>query len=280
MKPILRGGAAATLSALVLAGGLAGCGGGRTPSSTPVWPGLHGSASAAPTTPGTGTPSAPRPGSAVAASAIAARLQQAAAATKTAHLTMTVGLGGKKISAQGDLQAQPLAENMTISVMGMSISMRYVDDTAYLKVPALGMGDTWVKASATELGSMAGLGSLTSLTDPLAVWSKVGGAIKGARYDGSDAVGQHYTVQMDSATLISAMGYSASEASRLGSSVPSTVSEDVWFSGDHVVQTTVALGSTGVVTVTMSNFGEPVNVTAPPAGQTQDLGGLSGLGAL
>lgn len=281
MNPILRRGTAMALSAVVLGGlgaGLSACGGGSKPSGTPVWPGIGGSAPAAPGDGGTATSPAPAPGSSVDPTDMAEKLQQAADATKTAHLTMTMAVAGQNISAQGDVREKPLAETMTMSLMGMNITMLYVDDTIYMKIPGAGLGDKWLKATAQELGSASGLGSLSSLTDPLALWTKIGGAIKSAKYDGSDSVGQHYTLQVDSAQLIKAMGVPQSELKDLSGSMPSTVAEDVWFSGDgHVVQTKVNLGSTGTATVTMSDFGKSVDVSAPPDSQTQDMGSLPGL---
>lgn len=270
--------AALTASALVLGSGLAACGG-STSSGTPVWPGIGRSTSAAPTAdaPATTAP-APTPGSSVRPTDMAAKLQQAAEATTTAHMTMTMGVAGQNVTAQGDVQEKPLVEDMTMSLMGMKISVIFVDNTLYMKVPGTSMGGKWLKASPQELSSASGLGSLGALTDPLALWAKIGGAIRSAQYDGTDAVGQHYTMQVDSAKLVKALGLPQSELGKLDSTMPTTVGEDVWFSADgHVVQTKADLGSTGTATMTMSDFGKRVDISAPPASQTLGLGSLPGL---
>lgn len=282
----MRRGAAITLTALVLGAGLVACGGSNddtTSSGSPVWPGVGGTVAASPADNGGSTTTPPAVGSTVSATTMTQKLQHAADITSTAHVAISAGAGGRNLDAQGDVQTKPLAEDLTVSMMGMDVEVRVVDDTFYVKVPLPGMGaQTWLKATAQELGAQSGLGSLSSLTDPFSMLSRSSDAIRSATYVGTDSTGQHYALTVDTKKLLQDMGVSGSGLSQLGS-MPPTVTEDVWFDGDgHVVQAKTDLG-TSSTTVTMSDFGKQVEVTAPPAGQVRDLsslGGLSGLSGL
>lgn len=276
MKSTLRRGAAVTVTALVLGTGLAACGSSNTAGGTPVWPGVGGTV---PTTSATGgaSPSTPTPGSSVDPTDMSQTLQRAADAIHSAHMSMNISVMGQNVTAKGDVQEKPVAEDLTMQLMGMSVELRYVDSTIYLKLPSsAGIGDKWLKASAQELGSAAGVSDLGSLTDPLAIYTQIGGAIKGAKYVGTDSIGEHYSLQVDTQQMMKVMGVPSSELS--AGALPSSLTEDIWLDSDgRVVQAKVNMGSAGSATVTMSNFGETVNVVAPPAGDVEDMSSLGGM---
>lgn len=296
MNSTWRRGAAVTLTTLVLGTGLVACGSSATTSTatgatgSPVWPGVGGTsptpgasagASTAPgagSNPGATTSETAAPGTSVAAT-MAQKLQHATEITQSAHVVMSIAAAGQSIKGQGDVQTKPMTEDLTMTLMGMSVEVRLVDNTVYMKLPpASGMGGTWLKATPQQLGSAAGMSSLGSMTDPLAMVTKLGDALKSAKYVGTDSTGQHYTLNVDTKKMMQAMG--SPSASPMGG-MAGTLTEDVWFdSAGHVVQAKASVGSAGATTMTMSDFGKQVVVTAPPAAQTKDfssLGGASGL---
>lgn len=283
MKATVRHGAVVALTAMALGAGLAACGGGNDTASpgNPVWPGVGRTAAAASATGGGGsTPSTPSAGSAVDAASMMQKLRRASEITTSAHETLSMDFNGQKLGGQGDLRMKPLAEDMTLSVMGMSMEVRFVGDTFYVKLrAAAGLGGKWLKATTDELASASGMSGLTSMSDPLAMLTKLDHSMRSATFLGTDSTGQHYAMTVDTKKMMRVMGASGAQLAQLQGAMPATVTEDVWFdAAGHVTEVKADLGAAGATTVTMSDFGKHVDVAPPPASATQDLSSLGGLG--
>jgi hypothetical protein len=56
--------------------------------------------------------------------------------------------------------------------------------------------------------------------------------------------------------------------------LPKTLKLNVWIKGGLLQKTVTDMGATGDVTVVLSNYGETVNVVAPPTSEVTALPGL------
>ena len=261
--------------AVVLAlSGLAACGGGSDSgdSSNNAFS-VGGSSSSASST-GSSAPSAPdlQPGDSVSKDQMADLMKTAATSMKTAHVTMNMdgSVSGQSmtVKAQGDMQVSPMAEHLTMDLMGQQIEVLMVDNTMYMKSALLGGGDKWAKADLSALG---GAGLSDAMSNPLSLIDKMADAVTSATYKGEEKVAgtdtKHYTYTVDTKKAVGALGTSASEAA-----MPDSISADIWIDDQgRMVQSKTAMGSTGTVTMTMSDFDKDVSISAPPSDQVTDL---------
>jgi hypothetical protein len=287
---------AATAVAALLATGLAACGSNNDSSSgSPATSGATTSATA-PSTAGTSdtsgmstdTTSAATTGSSVAAgSALTGTqmqqiLRNAVGAITTAHMTMDMDMSAAgqqvQVKAQGDVQYSPLAETITMDMGSVHMQMLMVDGSIYMKSAAIPSGGKWVKISAKDLGAL-GSSFSGAMSDPLSMLDKMGPYITKATYVGSDTVGggsaDHYRMTVDLAGMMKKLGMPTSSAVQ----IPKTADEDLWVDAQgRVVKTTVDLGSLERMTLLMSDFGKPVHIAAPPAGQVKDMSSMGSMG--
>jgi hypothetical protein len=118
-----------------------------------------------------------------------------------------------------------------------------------------------------------GLGSL----DPSAMFDRFSDAITGGTYVGKETVDgtqtDHYRLTVDARAVASAL---PSQAAGAASAIPATETMDVWFDGDgRYKQMTMKVGGE-TVSESFTKWGEPVDISAPPASQVQDLDKLMG----
>ena len=108
-----------------------------------------------------------------------------------------------------------------------------------------------------------------------AVFDRFDDAVTGGTYVGKETIDgtatDHYKLTVDTKAIASAVPSAAAGA--VGS-IPASETIDVWFDGDgrYKQMSTEVGGET--VTESFSQWGEPVQVTAPPAGQVQDMTSL------
>lgn len=227
-----------------------------------------------------------------------------AALTKAAN-DKTVKVHGTISSPQGsgNLDAQEqfgdnLEMSMNMSLGGTQISEVLIGDALYLKIPALSGefgGKPWAKVS---LGSMGSLGStLQSLvdsaknTDPAAQLQPLlaSGDLKKVGTETVDgAAATHYSGTVDPATAFSssqaAKNLTPDQISQIKSMLSSAgvTSEkiDVWVGSDGLpVEETISMNTSAgaeKVDLHMTGWGQPISVTAPPAGQVTDVTSMMG----
>ncbi|HEX3592536.1 MAG TPA: hypothetical protein VHV74_23180 [Pseudonocardiaceae bacterium] len=231
--------------------------------------------------------------------------------TGTAHINTTseVSLGkqGVPVMASGSIRFADRAADLTETLPGGQGSgeTRFVDGTLYARLPGsllarLSHGRKWVSVDVAQL-SAHGDGSFQQLltdspTDPTTVLEFLRGAGGTVTKDGQDDLDgeptTHYTVVLN----LDQAAQGQSEATQrslhtledqLGSH---TLPAQVWIDPQgrvrrlmlhEVLKGTSDSAQQGNVTVdvtaTLSDFGVPVTITAPPAAQTADLtGALSG----
>lgn len=241
---------------------------------------------------------------------LGAIVQHNASSKNSAHVTMAMNVGGMgAINATGDMKfdGAQSAEQMTMTLPGMGdMQMIVIGTTTYMKIPtdlaglAGGTGASskpWTKidlsgndALSKSLGSTAGL---ADQTDPTQLIKKIAqaGTITNVTQDTVDgAPATHYSITVDVQKMLTTMTGSADDTEKqaLSQLGLKTMPFDIWVNSDNLpVKITTdmafsgsAMGAGGAgtptqvdVTVNYTNWGEPVNIQAPPADQVGTLGG-------
>jgi len=200
-------------------------------------------------------------------------LSTATSSMTTAHMTMDMAMKAQgqsmNMSGEGDVQMKPLAQHMTMDMMGQKIEMIMVDDFMYMN----GGQGGWIKMSLDDVAKQSGLGEAAdTMTNPLAAVEMMSGSIKGATFEGEEDVdgveASHYTVEIDSQKYFKNFGAAASAAG----SMPDTMEQELWVDEEgRMVQSKVSLGAMGDVTVNVTEHGEPVDIKAPPKSQVTEM---------
>ncbi len=182
-------------------------------------------------------------------------------------------------SGDMDMAAKPLEASLhlTSSTLGGDLTMLMVDNAMYMKSAMFGA--KYVKVSMDDKNSPIGQMGLDSL-DPSAMFDRFSDAVSGGTYVGKETVDgsqtDHYRFTIDGKALASAVPSAAAGAA---GSIPKTESMDVWFDGDGRYRKMAMKVGAESVTETFSDWGTPVSVKAPPAGEVQDMTKLmNGLG--
>lgn len=246
----------------------------------------------------------PAVGSAVAASdpgaaAALAKAFKATAAAGTAKVALheQVQAAGKSVSVVAN-GASNFAKHSTQMTMRLpqvgALQFRVIGTTEHLKLPAavgnkLGANTPWVKIDATKVSGLNQMGSSfggVSPQDPSQVLGFLQAATSVSEVGSASVNGTpttEYRVKVDVAKLADAQGASAQQLDQIKQALGSgPVAIRVWIDKQHLIrQEKLALpisgqatgGTSGQVSLTLnlSDFGAPVTITAPPAGQTTDI---------
>jgi hypothetical protein len=218
-------------------------------------------------------------------------------ATHSAHVhvveavTGVPQLGPYAVQADGRLDlAHDAAEfTLTAPVLGTS-QVRVVASTLYTRLPAavaalLGT-KPWIRVDLTRQPTLgAGFGG--GLTDELSLLDQVSSSVTKV---GTPSVGgvatTEYLAHVEGSKVLAKAGLAAALAAR-APAVGAAVPVHVWIDAQgRTRQLAVSLSIPAVgtmaavhleLTETLSDFGTPVTVTAPPASQVGSLSGLGGL---
>lgn len=184
---------------------------------------------------------------------------------KTVHMTMKMTGQGQQVELEGDSKLDPAspATKMTMSMAGTNLEMIVVDKKIYVKgIPGQGDGAKWTvldadSAMAKELGSSA------KQLDPAQMYDEFDKAITDVKPVGTEAVDGEtmntYELTMDTKSLPDLPA---------DAQLPKTLTYTAWLdSKDRMRKVTFQLMGLEAV-ITMSRYGEPVDITAPPADQT------------
>lgn len=187
----------------------------------------------------------------------------------TAHLKMTTTGGPSDMTMEGDVDysANPPEMSMTMtdpSQADAEIGFRLVDGVIYMQMAQLGNGK-WLKMDMGGKNSPLG-GGLMDQMDPGAGLEQMESAIDDVTYVGDEEVDgesmHHYTMKVRSQAFRDLQGDLGTTG---GSKLPSVITYDIWTDDAGMMrQTELAMGDLGSVTVAMSNWGEPVDISAPP----------------
>lgn len=224
----------------------------------------------------------PEAGATVEPSEFAADMEAGLEASTTARMTMTVdagGTGGLDASGQVDYTADPVAMQITSSnPLGQGdLEIVLVDGVMYLNQGSL-TNDKYVAYDLSDTANLPpGLSGLEGQLDPLAAFEDFGTALQEVTFEGQDEVGgedlAHYVVRLDPAEMESFQGMPT------GAQLPEELEYDLYVDEEFRVRrlNLTMDGQPAIdLEVTLSEWGEPVDITAPPQDETVDPSQVQG----
>ncbi|QIX27056.1 LppX_LprAFG lipoprotein [Nocardioides sp. JQ2195] len=225
---------------------------------------------------GSGSQAAPV-GDEVDAEEFATTIKDSFTKVDTASVKMELVNAGLAMTADGKLDytgdAPKMSMTMSAPAFGeQAIKARVVDGKMYMAMPMLGSGtsDTFFQIDLDDpenplAQSMGGLSSF----DPKSTVEMFGQGIEKVTMVGDDSVNgvhtQHYVVTTNTEEFAKSLGDDADL-------VPKDLTYDVWLDDEgRMAKMEAELDAQGSMTLTMSDWGEPVNIVAPPANKIQDF---------
>lgn len=206
----------------------------------------------------------------------------------TVQVTMKSGIG----TTTGSIKfGDPVAEKMSISTAAGTEQVLLVDNVFYMQIPGMQdlTGKPWIKADSSNQVFATMLNNIKDNADPSQMIKNLeaSGTLTGT--DTAQLNGQpttHYKITVDVDKMI-ANQTDPTMKQLLGMAEQQGLKNypvEVWLDGHGLpVQTTInmpslsgAAGSDGVSTVTYTNWGAPVTITAPPADQVGTMPGTGG----
>ena len=195
-----------------------------------------------------------------------AGLKAGAASATTAHVTMDMVAAGQSITMEGDTKMDAANPAMQVTMdMGpqMKLEMLLVGDQAYIKgLPGIPDGKWGVVDSSSEVGKQ--LESSLAQADPTKMYDQFEKGVTDVKPLGEESVDGDPTHKYELTLDTTAIAQSSPDAAQL----PDTITYTAWIDdANHLRKVTFdVLGSQA--TMTMSKYGEPVDITAPAAGDT------------
>ena len=162
-----------------------------------------------------------------------------------------------------------------------AMEMILVDKAMYMKSPAFGTGDKWLKIDLSDPNSLFGM--IGKATDPEVMFKAMESPKKLELVGSEDVDGvetNHYRITMDPTQYLKAMEFPAAMADML----PKQLVTDMWVDADNLPRKfsqTVEVKAAGGGAPTTSNtegtyadFGTDVEIQAPPASQVTEQPGM------
>jgi hypothetical protein len=213
---------------------------------------------------------------------------KAQSAAKTAHVQATIQAQGQKMGMTGDMQmaTKDVAFDMSMTGAALGGDARFilVDRVIYLKMPGLTQTDKYVKINIGDKSNPIAkmFDQMVGQLDPSQTF-KAFDAITRLQKRGTQEIDgvetTHYTVEVDTQKALQAQGLAGQVPT---GQLPKTLTYDVWVDGQHLVRRLRMDIQGSNVDMSFSQWGEPVDVKAPSAGQVasmrelmQQLGGAA-----
>jgi hypothetical protein len=275
--------AVAAVAALALGGSLAACGSdkdtkdaatGVSPTSSTTAD-ATGSASSSPSAAASESSTGDGSTSGALTKANFADAMSAAIKAKgSAHMTMSMA---NSLRASGDVSyaGKSPAMQMTMTMSGAKIEMRFVDDTMYMSIPGMTPKGKFVAITGDDatFGPMLKQfrelgpdGSVAMMRKGVKEFKHVGRA----KIDGKSF--EHYRVTIDPSVGLAALGMD-----NVPGDSAKIVTQDLYVDKDNLMRRTVMTVSGQTITVDVTDWGKPVRISAPPASQvTKAPAGLAG----
>jgi hypothetical protein len=266
--------ALATVAALtVTAGSLAACNDGNTARSEDS----SSSPSAASSSPSEPTSSADTSGGHLDEDSLIEAISTGPVKAGSAHMEMTMS-GSMALSAEGDvayLDSGPeMSMTMNMPQMGGHMELRLVDGLLYMTIPTLTPDGKFLRIDPSDKSNplTKSFGSLSEQMDPLASVKAMKNAVRDVKFVGAEQVdgvdADHYTVTVDTTKMVKSM------KQKPVAGMPDTLTYEMWLDSEDLLRRMQFELSGLTVDMSMSEWGEPVKITAPPAGKVMDASKL------
>lgn len=191
------------------------------------------------------------------------------------------GAAGQSQAMSGQARFGDSGIEMKASGTGaQAMELILLDQAMYMKSPALGTGDTWIKIDLSDPHSLFGM--IGKATDPEVMFKAMQSPEKLELIGTEDVDGvatHHYRITMDPSQYLAAMDFPAAMADML----PKELVTQMWIDADNLprkfAQTIEVPSASGAATSsttegTYSDFGTDVEIEAPPADEvTEDFPG-------
>ena len=180
-----------------------------------------------------------------------------------------------QVSAEGDVSYAGDTTSMQLTMqspeMGQGvIEVRMVDNVMYMSMPPMTPEGKFLRLDLNDPNSP--LGSLGGVTqgDPLETFKAFDEGLRDVKYLGSEDVDgeemDHYVLTVDGKAAAKAQGAPAG-------SVPKELTYDLWLDENDLMRRVQYTMAGGGVTISMSDWGEPVTVKAPAKADIMEMPG-------
>lgn len=202
-------------------------------------------------------------------------------ASTTAHMTMNIAAGASgKVTAEGDVDytTKPPSMAMTMGLPaqatgGGDMDIRMVDGIIYMSMGQLTQGKFWKIDPSDPNGPFAALGmdKMLDQMDPAKALSQVQDGITKVTYVGSEGDLDHYELTVDMKKMMASLG-DGKLAQGAQAQLPDSLTYDIWLDDQNrfskmSMDNLPMGGSDASMEMTVSDWGKPVDISAPPADQ-------------
>jgi hypothetical protein len=208
---------------------------------------------------------------------------QAQLRARTAHLEATINAHGQRLSMSGDVDMSRKDVALDLSMTGQTTGMgnaRFilVDRAVYLQMPTLTQSQKFIKVdtagSSDPIARM--FNQMLNQLNPTQAFQAFDAITKldkrgTEEIDGVETT--RYTVTVDTQKALQAQGLAGKVPP---GQLPRTLRYDVWVDAEHLVRRLQMNFQGSAVDMTLSQWGEPVDITAPAPSQTTDMRGMMG----
>jgi len=192
----------------------------------------------------------------------------------SAHMVMSMR-GQLSMKAEGDAvykkSGPEMTMTMTMAQMGHgTMELRLVDGIVYMTIPSVTPPGKFLKIDPKDSSNpMAkSFGALSTQMDPMASIEAMRTSLRNVKYVGPESVdgedADHYKVTIDSAAMMRATKQKAVPG------MPKTLTYDMWVDSKNLMRRVTFDMAGMTVDMSLSKWGEPVTVTAPPARKVVD----------
>lgn len=212
----------------------------------------------------------------------ASAVSQAQTKAETAHLEAEMNAQGQKMSMSGDMDmsAKDSAFDLAMRGGGIGGKARFilVDQVIYLQMPALSQGNKFVKIDASDRSDPVAkmFNQMLGQLNPSQAFRAFEATTKLEEKDTAEIDGvetTQYAVTVNTQKALKAQGMAEQVPP---GQMPKTIGYNVWVDGKNLVRR-LRMDVQGTnVDMNMSRWGEPVEITAPPAKQTTDMSEMMG----
>ncbi len=208
----------------------------------------------------------------------ASMTSQAQSSAKSAHLELDAKMMGQSITMSGDMSiGKTLADtalqmNMSAAGLGQDISLIMVDKAIYIN-----QGGPSGKYFRIELDKGNPLGKVyrqfVGQSDPAGITRAFEGAIEGFDKVGSERIDgtqtTQYRITVDTRKVLNkTLGDASIPTGPIAGDLPKTMTYDIWVGDQDNLPRRIEYSMAGTsMTMELSDWGEPVHITAPPPSQ-------------